>query len=173
MLRMHGPSCDLPMRALLLAVLMTMLSGCSLLRDSPPDFPRRTVPSSAPLPDNAGGALVGVASQFIGSPYRYGGMTPRGFDCSGLVHYTHDLIGREVPRTAREQSRAARSVDVDDLEPGDLVFFRISSRKVDHVGIYAGDGRFIHAPSTGGAVTYGYLDDPYYRRHFTRAGRLW
>jgi cell wall-associated NlpC family hydrolase len=147
--------------AALLVSLALLLSACS----SAP---------SAPSPSSDLGALVArEAAQLIGTPYRYGGDDLRGFDCSGLVFYTHDKRGIEVPRTADEQSRAATPVPTDALVPGDLIFFRIRSRKVDHVGIYAGDGRFIHAPSTGQVVSMAYLDDPFYRRHLTGAGRLW
>jgi murein DD-endopeptidase len=146
----------------LLVALVLLLSACS-------SAPPRSTPADPDL-----GALVArEAAQLIGTPYRYGGNDLRGFDCSGLVFYTHDKRGIEVPRTADEQSRAATPVSTDDLVPGDLVFFRIRSRKVDHVGIYAGGGRFIHAPSSGQVVSMAYLDDPYYRRHITGAGRLW
>ncbi len=120
----------------------------------------------------AGSKLVRVAAGLIGTPYKYGGDDPRGFDCSGLVFYSFDRLGIEVPRTAADQRRAASRIDVDALSPGDLVFFRNSARKVDHVGIYAGEGRFIHAPRAGQVVSYAYLDDPYYRAHFVSAGRL-
>ena len=77
-----------------------------------------------------------------------------------------------MPRTAADQRHAARPVSRGDLTPGDLVFFRTSARRVDHVGIYAGEGKFIHSPRSGSVVSYGYLDDPYYRSHFVSAGRL-
>ncbi len=123
--------------------------------------------------ESAGEKLASVATALIGTPYRYGGDDPQGFDCSGLVFYAHDRIGVQVPRTTAEQLRAARRVARDSLAPGDLVFFRGRARKVDHVGIYAGGGRFIHAPRSGNVVTYGYLADPYYRAHFAGAGRFW
>lgn len=143
-----------------------LLAACS---SSPP--PR----TSHPAPGLPLGALVARdAAQLIGTPYRYGGDDPRkGFDCSGLVHYTHEEQGIDVPRTAAHQSRAAKPVPIDALSPGDLIFFRIASREVDHVGIYAGDGRFIHAPRSGQVVSFAYLDDPYYRRHLTGAGSFW
>jgi murein DD-endopeptidase len=117
--------------------------------------------------------LVRVAQGLIGTPYKWGGDDPRaGFDCSGLVFYSFDQLGVEVPRTAADQSEAAQPVDPDELTPGDLVFFRNGRRRVDHVGIYAGGGKFIHAPSTGQVVSYAYLEDPYYRARFASAGRL-
>jgi cell wall-associated NlpC family hydrolase len=151
-----------PFRSALLVTLALLLSACG-------SAPPRSTPSESDL----GTFVAREAAQLIGRPYRYGGDDLRGFDCSGLVFYAHDKRGIEVPRTADEQSRAATPVATDELVPGDLVFFRIRSRKVDHVGIYAGDGRFIHAPSTGQVVSMAYLDDPYYRRHMTGAGRFW
>jgi cell wall-associated NlpC family hydrolase len=121
---------------------------------------------------SSGVRVVSIAESFIGTPYRYGGDNPKGFDCSGLVFYSFEQLGVKVPRTAADQRRAAERVTRSSLEPGDLVFFRSSKGRVDHVGIYAGDGRFIHAPSSGHVVSYGYLDDPYYRTHFVSAGRL-
>lgn len=149
--------------------------GCASvpLRHAPTDEKREPVgilrPSSE---EGSGDKLVQIASGLIGVPYKYGGDDPRGFDCSGLVFYSFDRLGIEVPRTADEQRRAARGVEREALTPGDLVFFRTSARRVDHVGIYAGAGKFIHAPRSGHVVSYAYLDDPYYRRHFVSAGRL-
>jgi cell wall-associated NlpC family hydrolase len=134
---------------------------------------QRTDAAPDPGLTNEGQQLVRVAAELIGTPYKYGGEDPRrGFDCSGLVFYSFDRLGLEVPRTAAEQREAARPVELDSLSPGDLVFFRTTTRRVDHVGIYAGDGKFIHAPRTGHVVSYAYLEDPYYRRHFVSAGRL-
>lgn len=154
----HNLAPGLPALIVSLALLLSACSSAPPVRTSAPDL----------------GALVArEAAQLIGTPYRYGGEDLRGFDCSGLVFYTHDKRGIEVPRTADEQSRAATPVSTDALVPGDLIFFRIRSRRVDHVGIYAGGGRFIHAPSTGQVVSMAYLDDPYYRRHMIGAGRFW
>jgi murein DD-endopeptidase len=158
--------------ALLVTLALLLLTACSSAPPAPAPAP---TPHPISISEEPGlGALVArEAAQLIGTPYRYGGDDPRGFDCSGLVFYTHDKRGIEVPRTADEQSRAATPVPTDELVPGDLIFFRIGSRKVDHVGIYAGGGRFIHAPSTGQVVSMAYLDDPYYRRHMIGAGRFW
>jgi cell wall-associated NlpC family hydrolase len=111
--------------------------------------------------------------QLVGAPYHFGGADLQGFDCSGLAVYVYERAGVEIPRTANEQQRAARPVALDALSPGDLVFFRIHSRHVNHVGIYTGGGRFIHAPRSGGTVSYGNLGAGYYHQHFVGAGRFW
>ncbi len=184
-------------RPLLAAAAVLVVGGCSLVSRAPP--PAR-IPSGAgvtasgaivpvpdasvqmpdvhvAVPDAAGSAIASTAAQLIGTPYHFGGADERGFDCSGLAVYAHERAGLEIPRTANEQRRAARPVALDDLEPGDLVFFRIRHRhmrrSVDHVGIYTGDGRFIHAPSSGGVVSYGNLNDDYFRKRLAGAGRFW
>lgn len=137
----------------------------------PHERARVTLPAEAePTP---GEKVVSIAASYIGTPYRYGGDSPQGgFDCSGLVFYSFEQMGLKVPRTAAEQRKAAERVKRSHLEPGDLVFFRNSRGRVDHVGIYSGDGKFIHAPKTGSVVSYAYLDEPYYQDHFVSAGRF-
>jgi cell wall-associated NlpC family hydrolase len=120
-----------------------------------------------------GASLAQGAVDLIGTPYRWGGTTTQGLDCSGLVLLTHRAAGLAVPRTAAEQNRAATPVRRKDLLPGDLVFFRVKSRAVDHVGVYAGGGRFVHAPGSGRAVSLASLDDPWFAQRFAGAGRLW
>jgi cell wall-associated NlpC family hydrolase len=112
-----------------------------------------------------------AAQRMVGTPYRYGGESPEGFDCSGLVYYSYGRAGAAVPRTSREQFRASRPLTLQDARAGDLVFFRIGG-KVSHVGIYLGDSRFVHAPATGKRVQIASLRSGYYQRHFIRAGRL-
>ena len=107
----------------------------------------------------------------IGRPYRFGGSEPAGgFDCSGLVHYAYRVLGLDLPRTAETQQGATMPVTTASLAVGDLLFFRLG-RGVDHVGIYYGDGRFVHAPSQGKAVTLSRLDEAYWREHLAGAGR--
>jgi cell wall-associated NlpC family hydrolase len=139
-----------------------LLAGCS-------SVPRE----SDELAGNGGVLVAQAAVQVIGVPYHFGGADLHGFDCSGLAVYAYEQAGVEIPRTADEQQRAARPVSMDALSPGDLVFFQIHSRHVNHVGIYSGAGRFIHAPRSGLTVSYGSLDDPYYHKHFAGAGRFW
>ena len=88
----------------------------------------------------------------IGRPYRYGGTTPEGFDCSGLVQYVYALQGLKVPRTTREQHDAGNRIKLKHAEPGDLLFYSFGGRRIDHVAIYLGDGQAVHAPSSGKQV---------------------
>jgi murein DD-endopeptidase len=127
----------------------------------------------APLPDAPGRAIAAVAASLLGTPYHFGGASGAGFDCSGLAVYVHERVGLAIPRTALEQQRAARPVALEQLAPGDLVFFHIRGHRVDHVGIYSGEGRFIHAPRAGQAVAYGDLTRGFYARHFAAGGRFW
>jgi cell wall-associated NlpC family hydrolase len=108
----------------------------------------------------------------VGTPYRYGGASPRGFDCSGLVYYSYRKAGIEVPRTTGDQYHQSDRVTLAGLQPGDLIFFRLSQRKPSHVGIYAGSGRFIHAPSGVKQVSYASLRDPYWDSRVIGAGRF-
>lgn len=114
------------------------------------------------------------AQRFVGVPYRYGGTSPRGFDCSGLVYYTLKHTGISVPRTAHAQYLHAIPVKKAELRPGDLVFFRTNrrTRRITHVGIYLGDNQFIHARSGGKKVDITSLSNSYYKKRFVRGGRV-
>jgi cell wall-associated NlpC family hydrolase len=140
-----------------------------------PDAPASTDPQSeevgAPTDPFVLERVALTARRMVGVPYHYGGNDPRGFDCSGLVFYAYGEVGVLVPRTSREQLRASHTVDVEQGLPGDLVFFRMSKRAW-HVGIYLGDQRFVHAPSTGRAVVIQRVDDEYYLRHRIQIRRL-
>jgi murein DD-endopeptidase len=154
------------MRAALPLIAALLLGACA----SGPPAPPATAP---PAPAEDGDAIASAAVALIGTPYHFGGADAAGFDCSGLALYAHSRVGLAIPRTAAEQRRAARRVPLGQLAPGDLVFFRIRSRHVDHVGVYAGGGRFIHAPRAGLAVCYGDLGSGFYARHLVGAGRFW
>lgn len=122
--------------------------------------------------DGRGGRIVEVASQLIGTPYRWGGDSPDGFDCSGLVVYAFREGGAiQVPRTSHEQFLAADRVPIAAALPGDLVFFGRGGR-VSHVGIYLGDERFIHAPESGQSVKISSMAEGWYRARFAGAGRF-
>ena len=129
-------------------------------------------PRSVSTPSAPGNQVAGLAMRMVGVPYRYGGADPKdGFDCSGLVYYTYTMNGYAVPRTAQDLFKAARKISLDDAIQGDLVFFQ-DQAKLSHVGIYLGDGRFVHAPSSGDAVSVASLATPYYQRHLVAVGRL-
>jgi cell wall-associated NlpC family hydrolase len=111
-------------------------------------------------------SLVALARAQVGRRYRLGGTTPdRGFDCSGLVKYVMNAFGTEVPRTAREQARRGEAVERDTsrLRPGDLLTFG-SGKRIEHIGIYVGDGRFVHASSVAGRVIESPVNRPPARR---------
>lgn len=115
----------------------------------------------------SGAYLLAQAEKYIGTPYVFGGYSPEGFDCSGLIYYILEQTGYPVSRTAADQYSMGYSVDRDDLIRGDLVFFENTyTSGISHVGIYAGDGKFLHAPGDGGSVCYsklsGYWADHYY-----------
>jgi cell wall-associated NlpC family hydrolase len=120
-----------------------------------------------------GKQIVQEARKYLGTPYRYGGNNPAGFDCSGLVEYSHKKQGISVPRSTHTQLKQARRVSKNKLQPGDLVFFRLQGKKVSHVGIYAGNNEFIHSPSTGKKVSYARLDNPYWEKHLIAGGRFY
>ncbi|MCG6967603.1 MAG: C40 family peptidase [Chromatiaceae bacterium] len=107
--------------------------------------------------------VIQVAASQVGIPYRYGGNSRRGFDCSGLVQYAHRQAGIEIPRTTESQWASARTPDRRQLLPGDLLFFDVDDKKSRHVAIYEGDGLFIHAPSSGKRVSRASLDNPYWQ----------
>ena len=121
----------------------------------------------------AGDVVVG-ALNMIGVRYRWGGDSPdSGLDCSGFVRYVfQDTLGLALPRRAEEMSRVGEKVRISDLKPGDLVFFNTMRRTFSHVGIYIGDNKFVHSPSTGSTIRVDDLDDRYWEKRFTGARRI-
>ena len=109
----------------------------------------------------------------IGTPYRYGGSTPRGFDCSGLVVYSYAKVGLTgLPHSAAALEQRVRPVSLTELAPGDLVFFQLEGKKTSHVGIYVGGRAFVHAPSKGKHVERVDFDHVYWGPRMRIAGRL-
>jgi murein DD-endopeptidase len=119
--------------------------------------------------------VLSRAVNVLGTPYVWGGSSPsKGFDCSGLVKYAFsDVKSADLPRTSNAMSEASgHKVERKDLKPGDLLFFNIASSKVNHVAIYLGNDRFIHAPRKGKAVTIDTLNKPYWQNHYVVAKRV-
>jgi cell wall-associated NlpC family hydrolase len=123
-------------------------------------------------PRSSGLQALSVAREMIGTPYRYGGTDPSGFDCSGLVQYSFSKAGINLPRTSRDIFRSSQLVSPSERQPGDLVFFAISKGKVSHVGIYTGGDQFIHSPSSGKGVSYSSLNNPYWKTRLVGVGRI-
>ncbi len=145
-----------------------LAAGCAGTAVVPPPAAAEPTPASSDMR----GPIARLALSMVGVQYRYGGADPTaGFDCSGLVYYTYTSNGHDVPRTSQGQFNAAREIPLAQAAEGDLVFFR-DQDKLSHVGIYLGDGRFVHAPSSGGAVSVASIDAPYYQRHLVAVGRL-
>ncbi|UQZ89879.1 hypothetical protein C4J81_11920 [Deltaproteobacteria bacterium Smac51] len=145
-----------------LVIIMTslVLGGCSF---------RTSRTGANPL----GLAAAKTAKKYLGVPYVYGGRSPKGFDCSGLALYVYKLHGITLPATSSKQAKAGQPVKRKELLPGDLVFFRTSALGgVGHVGIYIGNGQFIHAPGTGRKVTTAGLDEKYFKARYHSARRV-
>jgi peptidoglycan DL-endopeptidase CwlO len=126
-----------------------------------------TPEGSTVAPPNVHGGVVGIAMQYLGVPYVWGGSSPRGFDCSGLVSYVFAQIGVSLPHSSYAQFGMGTAVSISQLQPGDLVFFTGAS----HVGIYIGGGQFIHAPHTGDVVKISSLSG-YYSSNFAGGRRI-
>lgn len=153
----------------------SMLGGCgghAPVRGAPP--PARHWATNAPADPVAANAVLMRALSLVGTPYRWGGDTPEGgFDCSGLVNYVYrDMLDLRLPRTSRQLAAwQGPRIAPERLAPADLVFFG-NDGDVSHVGIYVGEGRFVHAPKAGGTVRLDRLDGPWWRDHYTGARRV-
>ena len=117
--------------------------------------------------------LASAGRHFLGLPYRWGGMSKHGgMDCSGLVKALFAELHIELPRTARDQYRAGQEVAVENLQAGDLLFFSTDGVTPDHVGLYVGNSRFVHAEKKAGRVIITALNQPWYIQHFFGARRI-
>ena len=150
--------------------LIALLSACASDVQRPPDSAADTYYS--PVAEDVLIRAIGL----VGTPYRYGGNTPAGgFDCSGLIGYVYrDAAGINLPRTTRAMSALGLpSVPRTALQPGDLLFFATAGgRSVSHAGIYVGEGRFVHAPSSGGTVRLDSLSSTYWTKSYLSAKRI-
>lgn len=164
-----------PLPYSLLMVVTALLSACGgdrLARRPAPAH--RAWPVVSPADPVRANAVLIRAISLVGTPYRYGGNTPdSGFDCSGLVNYVYrDMLDLRLPRTSRDLAAwQGPRIAPERLAAADLVFFG-SGGNVSHVGIYVGEGRFVHAPSSGGTVRLDHLDGSYWRDHYSGSKRI-
>jgi murein DD-endopeptidase len=133
-----------------------------------------SAPSPSPVVTDPAAAdrAASHALKMVGKPYKYGGSTPTGFDCSGLVQYSYKQAGVSLPRSTDGLLSTSAPLRGSRLRPGDLLFFDQEGKKKSHVGIYLGDGRFVHAPSSGKTVRTDKLDSPYWKKHLSEARRI-
>ena len=165
-------------RIAVLALSAALLAACGGGERTRPDNQASTTsrdwPVLAPAEPARANAVLMRAISLVGTPYRYGGNTPEGgFDCSGLVNYVfRDMLDMALPRTSRDLAALqGPRIASGQLASGDLVFFGAGG-SVSHVGIYVGEGRFVHAPNSGGTVRLDRLDGAWWRDHYTGARRL-
>ncbi|MBS0511530.1 MAG: C40 family peptidase [Proteobacteria bacterium] len=154
----------------------TQLTGCGTLTPPASTAPSLPVERNYFSVDSEAQTqeMVLYALGLLDTGYRFGGRNPEaGLDCSGMVAYIVEKIsGRRLPHNAAQIAERTRPIDIDDLQPGDLVFFNTMQRRYSHMGIYIGDGRFIHAPSSRGAVRVERLDNRYFKPRFDGARTL-
>ncbi len=148
-----------------LVTLLAALAGCASVPDS---GEKTTVRTS----DEVASKAIVFAKEMLGKPYKFSGDTPAGFDCSGLVKYSYGRAGISLPRDTQAQRSTSVLITVRNLRQGDLLFFDQEGKKSSHVGMYLGDGRFIHAPSSGGKVRTDSLDAAFWKKHFVEARRI-
>jgi len=153
----------IPLHPLLASALL--LAACA---SAPPS----STPARSQASERQATQAADVALTMVGKPYRYGGSTPKGFDCSGLVNYSFAKVGVEVSRDTRTLREQGTLVRASALRRGDLVFFDQEGKKSSHVGIYLGEGTFVHAPSSGGKVRTDSLRAEYWSRHFVEGRRI-
>lgn len=135
--------------------------------------PEKSVPQRrAASAGDMGSIAARTAERFVGIPYRWGGENVvDGMDCSGFVRAVYNLCGVNIPRTSAEQFRAGDTVNREELADGDIVFFGSSTATINHVGIYVGKGRFVHAPRRGDEIKISALDEKYFAERFVGAKR--
>ena len=132
-----------------------------------------STPTQGSSPSSVTGqAIVAEAQKYLGTPYVYGGASPSGFDCSGFVYYVLKNLGYSANRTPEAQYSHGIYVSKANLMPGDLVFFHGGGNTITHVGIYTGNGQFIHAPNSRSTVSYSSLTSGYWAEHFYGARRI-
>ncbi len=151
------------MRFLVPALMAVVVAGCA-------SAPATRLPEAPPA---TGERAAAYALKMLGKPYRFGGASPsRGFDCSGLVQYSYAHAGLKLPHNTEAQWRLSKPIRRADLRRGDLLFFDEKGGKNSHVGVYVGNGAFVHAPSSGKRVRRDQLDSPYWQKHLSELRRV-
>jgi cell wall-associated NlpC family hydrolase len=140
-------------------LILIALAGCA------------SVPQQTGQETDVGAEAAQHALGMIGRPYRFGGSSPQGFDCSGLVQYSYALAGIRVSRSVEDLWGNSRPVSSEQIRPGDLLFFHQEGKLNSHIGLYIGNDRFVHAPSSGKHVSVASLANRYWRQHFSIARR--
>ena len=173
-LRSRPAARDHLLHCMQLATLALTLAGTIACSGSRGPAPSATPGGSRSVADSSvRKAAARTAASMVGAPYRYGGASPAGFDCSGLVVYSYTAAGVPgLPHSAAGLERATRSVSLSELEPGDLLFFRLAEKKTSHVAMYVGNRAFVHAPSKGKRVERVGFDHVFWAARLRRAGRL-
>lgn len=144
----------------------------SISKPAPSSSHKREEPAAKRDRSDMGSIAARTAERFVGIPYRWGGDTVvDGMDCSGFVRAVYNLCGVNIPRTSREQYRVGDVVARDELKDGDLVFFGASPEEISHVGIFVGNGRFVHAPRRGDDIKVSSIDESYFQKRFVGAKR--
>ena len=170
----HLPSSRLLRTSVLAAILAASLGTTNVAWGVEQTSQASPPPSKLHALGHRASELAMYAMGMLGIDYKYGGNTPEeGLDCSGLVKLIFkEAWDKDLPRTAKEQSRVGHRVEKSELQPGDLVFFNTLRRSFSHVGIYLGDHKFIHAPSTGSQVRIESMDVNYWKQRFNGARRI-
>jgi cell wall-associated NlpC family hydrolase len=151
-------------QAIILFLLLSLLLASKAV-----NFAEESIPVRQPIRDK----LARAARHFLGLPYRWGGMSERrGMDCSGFVKALFATLHIDLPRTSREQFHAGEDVAVENLQAGDLLFFSSDGMTPNHVGLYIGDNRFVHAERRAGRIIITDLNRPWYVKHFLGARRV-
>ena len=165
----------------LITLCFMFVSGLCLAAEPVAAANKQTSAQQAPLPEAFGSNWSSVAQEVLinalsltGIKYKYGGNSPEtGFDCSGFVRYVfQQAASLTLPHGARALSQLGQAVPIEQLQPGDLVFFNTLKSTFSHVGIYLGDNRFIHAPSSGGGIHVVNMNDEYWAKRFNGARRI-
>lgn len=156
------------------ALVLTFATGIAQAENEPVQAPVAATEDTSLGWTNAAQEVLMSALSLTGVKYKFGGNSPEtGFDCSGFVKYVFaQAANLTLPHGARAISQLGHSVTVDQLQPGDLVFFNTLKTAFSHVGIYVGEGRFIHAPSSGGGIHVVNMNDTYWSKRFNGARRL-